>query len=269
MPNSPEERSDLTPVIKYYRKKALNYDADYEDLYWKMYNDLTWHFLQPYLPKRKGSRIIDLGGGTGKWAIKLAKLGYSVDFVEISPEMLEIAQRKFEKEEVSHKITIYTGDIRDLSSFLPNSYDLVLVLGDVISYALDDEISIKEMYRITATGGIGIASVDSKFVYLLNHIKNNQFSAVEELERSNITHFFKSHPLKTYTPVQLRDLFQSCGYKVIKLYGKGIFIGALPRKQREKKLKEHYQDFFELETKYGQNSSFIGQAGHIQITVQK
>ncbi|MHA1776905.1 MAG: hypothetical protein DRO88_01350 [Promethearchaeia archaeon] len=264
-----EKKSDLTHLVNYYRKKAPLYDKDYEDKYWELYNDLTWHFLKPFLPKNKKSRIMDIGCGTGKWTIKLAKMGYFIDCIDISPDMLHIAEEKAAKAEVMDQIEFKQGDIRDLSQWSTDSYDLVMALGDVISYALDDQIAVQEMNRITAPGGFCVASVDSKFVYILNHIKYNQFSVLKELERSSITKFFKEHSLKTYTPEQLTALFQSCGFTNISLFGKGIFMGALPRKQREKKLTTHYQEFFELEIKYGQKYSFIGQAGHIQISAQK
>ncbi|WP_457557301.1 class I SAM-dependent methyltransferase [Candidatus Harpocratesius sp.] len=262
-------RADLRNVINYYRKKALHYDEDYSEWYWKLYNDLTWNFLKPYLPHNNTARVLDVGAGTGKWAIKLAKMGFHVDCIDISPEMLKIAKEKVKIFDLTSNITFQIKDIRDLSYLSDNSYDLVLALGDVISYCIDDSLAVKELYRVTKHDGWCIASLDSKFIYMLNHIKYNQFKVLKSVEQTGISYFFKNHPVKVYTPQELQNLFQNAGFNVNEICGKSIFSGALRRKMREKKISENYELFLQLEMKYGRDPSFIGQAGHLQISAQK
>jgi ubiquinone/menaquinone biosynthesis C-methylase UbiE len=52
-------------------------------------DDITWHFLTKYLPKRKCIKILDAGGGHGYWAQKLVGLGYrNIVLTDLSKECL-------------------------------------------------------------------------------------------------------------------------------------------------------------------------------------
>src|SRR5437660_10617920 len=66
---------------------------------------------------RAGARILDLGCGTGRIAIHLAKEGYDVVGVDISPLFLRLAERWAAKEQVSARATFYRTDARKLRSF--------------------------------------------------------------------------------------------------------------------------------------------------------
>ena len=79
---------DIEKVKKFYNKIAEKYDRQFETPYWKLYHEITWNNIKEFLPKRKNALILDAGGGTGYWAIKLAKLGYKVILTDISEEML-------------------------------------------------------------------------------------------------------------------------------------------------------------------------------------
>lgn len=58
-------------------------------------------FIEQELNIPAGSFILDVGCGTGRHSIELAKRGYSVTGIDISEKMLSIARKKCEKESVS------------------------------------------------------------------------------------------------------------------------------------------------------------------------
>ncbi|RLD14536.1 MAG: hypothetical protein DRI28_03265 [Caldiserica bacterium] len=71
-------------VEEFYDKIAEEYDRIYQTPYWRLYHEITWHNIKQFLPRRENAIILDAGGGTGYWAIKLAKLGYKVILTDIS-----------------------------------------------------------------------------------------------------------------------------------------------------------------------------------------
>jgi ubiquinone/menaquinone biosynthesis C-methylase UbiE len=72
----------------YHDKIAEEYESSYSEPYWRLYFDVTWHNLKKYLPKKKGARILDAGGGTGYWSRKLAKRDFYVVCSDVAQRML-------------------------------------------------------------------------------------------------------------------------------------------------------------------------------------
>lgn len=58
-------------------------------------------FFLSLFPLSVGASILDMGCGTGRHAVELAKRGYRVTGVDISEGMLEVARKKAETEDVS------------------------------------------------------------------------------------------------------------------------------------------------------------------------
>ncbi len=57
-------------------------------------------FIQSLYPVSKGASIIDIGCGTGRHSVELAKRGYRVTGLDLSPEMLKQAKLKADTAEV-------------------------------------------------------------------------------------------------------------------------------------------------------------------------
>src|SRR3989304_4338464 len=79
-------------------------------------------------------RILDLGCGTGNHAIRLAADGYDVGGVDLSRDMLRIAEQKAQERGVS--LRWHQADIRDLS--LGEKFDAVLMMFAVLGYQLEN-----------------------------------------------------------------------------------------------------------------------------------
>ena len=58
-------------VKKVYDKKAETYHKDLEKNFFKVYDIITWKYLEPYLPENGDAVVLDAGGGTGRWHIGL------------------------------------------------------------------------------------------------------------------------------------------------------------------------------------------------------
>ena len=94
---------------------------------WRLYHEITWDNIKKFLSKKKNILILDAGGGTGYWAIKLVKLGYKVILTDISEEMSKVAEKKIKKEKLESKTAVKKFDIRDMSCFPSNYFDMSLL----------------------------------------------------------------------------------------------------------------------------------------------
>ena len=79
--------------------------------------------------------ILDIGGATGAFSIPLAKEGFEVTHVDISPSMLEIAR---EKAKGISNINFVEANACNLDMFLDAQFDLVLNMDGAISFSGDN-----------------------------------------------------------------------------------------------------------------------------------
>lgn len=84
----------------------------------------TMRYIEKYI--KPGSRVLEIGAGTGRYSHALARLGYTVDAVELVPHNIEVFCRHTLPAE---HITITQGNALDLSAFSDNQYDITLLLG--------------------------------------------------------------------------------------------------------------------------------------------
>ena len=96
-------------------------------------------------------RALDLGCGTGRASIYLARLGWSVDGVDFIPKAIEMAQARARRAGVSPRF--HCAAVTRLD-FLSGPYDLALDVGCL--HALDDEnlrAYHAELKRLLRPGG--------------------------------------------------------------------------------------------------------------------
>jgi SAM-dependent methyltransferase len=83
-----------------------------------------------------GERVLDLACGIGRHSLELRRRGFEVVGVDISPDLLEMAEREAEAQ--SLEVTFMQADLRELD--LRDEFDLVLSLNDgAVGYFETDE----------------------------------------------------------------------------------------------------------------------------------
>lgn len=102
------------------------------------------------------SRILDIGGGPGRYALWLAELGHEVTLADLSPPLLEDARERVASSEFRERIReIVEADARDLSRWNDDEFDVALCLGPF--YHLPDEKdrdgAARELWRVVRPGG--------------------------------------------------------------------------------------------------------------------
>jgi SAM-dependent methyltransferase len=111
-----------------------------------------------------GARVLDLGGGPGRWTIWLLRRGHRVVLGDLSSKMLEIARREIAAAGLEAE-NVLELDARDLAAFPDAAFDVVLSLGPF--YHLVDEAdrgrAISEARRALRPGGLLLATVMTRY----------------------------------------------------------------------------------------------------------
>ncbi len=158
---------------------------------------------------RNGSRVLDLATGTGKQAFAYGKNGYEVIGIDLSKDMLKVANKKNKYENVKFKVADATN-----IPFENKYFDV-----SCISFALHDmplsirEKVLQEMVRVTKPKGI-IMIVD--YALPKNRIsKYLIYRFVKSYESRYYLEFIKS---------DIRALLRKSGIKIAK--ERSVLLGA-------------------------------------------
>lgn len=114
----------------------------------------TMKYIHDILGESKNQRLLEVGAGTGRYSIELAKEGYTVDALEYTSHNLEIMNSKIA--DISNiNITTHQGTALDLSRFSSETFDMTMVLGPMYHmYTKEDmEKVLEEAVRVTKKGG--------------------------------------------------------------------------------------------------------------------
>ncbi len=133
------------------------------------------------------SSVLEIGAGTGRYSIALAKKGYNVTAVELADKNLEILN---ENTKGINNLHCYQGDALDLGRFDDNSFDLTLVLGPMYHlYTKEDMLkALNEALRVTKPEGIIMTAFLS--IHAIMHDNYLQGNFVEGF-KENFTEDFK------------------------------------------------------------------------------
>ena len=87
-----------------------------------------------------GARILDAGCGTGALAFELAARGADVVGIDISPQLIDIAQKR-SPARVAGSLTFHAGDMLDERQ---GNFDHIVAMDSMIYYSADDIARILE-----------------------------------------------------------------------------------------------------------------------------
>ena len=105
--------------------------------------------LETLLPRRKGLRILDVGTGTGFFAILLSQTGHQVEGIDLTPAMLSEAQEVAAQRGLS--IVFREMDAQALD-YPDESFDVVLSRN--LTWTLPEpEKAYREWFRVLKPGG--------------------------------------------------------------------------------------------------------------------
>ncbi|GAA4829830.1 class I SAM-dependent methyltransferase [Saccharopolyspora rosea] len=112
-------------------------------------------------------RVLDVGGGSGVWAVPLASAGCSVTVVDPSPNALATLQRRAEDAGVADRVTPLQGDTDALAAFRPEGgADLVLAHG-LLEVVDDVDAAVRAMVAAAAPGGAVSVLVANRYAAVL------------------------------------------------------------------------------------------------------
>lgn len=166
----------------------------------------TMKYIRESLEGLEAPSILEVGAGTGRYSVALAKQGLRVTAVELVERNLDLLRAKLDGTE---PITAMQGNALDLSALPDGAFDLTLVLGPLYHlYTREDKLqALSEAVRVTKPGGRILAA------YCMNEPTVIQFVFAKQnlayaAERDLLTPDWhcKSDPREVFDLVRTEDI---------------------------------------------------------------
>ena len=258
-------------VQRYHDRVARQYDATYQDAYWQWHDALTWDYVKPHLPTDQSTPVLDLGCGTGKWALRLIKSGYKVTCVDISGAMVEQARRSLEQAGQSGRPDYVQADLCDLSVLGQRAYGFAVALGEPIGCARSPAKALKEIRKRLRPGAVLVATLDNRLAALDFYLQTGSPKEMATFLKTGKTHWLtrdkaERFDIHTYTPARAVKLFEQAGYDVVQMVGKTV----LPMRHYRRLLEDPAlrRKWMSIEKSLAKDPDAIGRAAHLQIAAR-
>lgn len=201
-----------------------------------------------------GGPVLELGCGTGRVLLPIARNGICIDGLDLSESMLSVLRRKLDKENdtVKSKVTLHHGDIRSFET--AKQFALVTIPFRAMQhmYSVSDQIAaLKSARNCLSENGLLVFDVfNPRWDLILSGIGEEHFEFEWKAGDSVIKRFFKKESVDTvnlnftgkfifrtyrngdlvseeeeelkmslYTYPHLLALFEIVGLKIIDCYG--------------------------------------------------
>jgi len=145
------------------------YDADVEQEWNRIAGCpeflLTCRMLERYI--KPGERVLDIGGGPGRYSLYLAGKGCDVTLFDLSAENTKFGAAQAAREGLS--IETITGDARDADKLASGQYDHVLLMGPMY-HLLEEADRVKAVnaaIKLLKSGGIIYVSFINSFAGMI------------------------------------------------------------------------------------------------------
>ena len=243
----------------------------------KVHTDLVWMEIKPYL--YSGMKVLDAGGGYGRYSLEIARRGCELTLLDISSAMLREAKNLAQKSGI-HSIRFVEGKVQNLHQFSDQCFDLVLCLDAPVSYAYPDHFqAIQEICRVSRErviisvvnrlGQLPIAiELEMGWTGSLNQtrsfLEKGNWDHPEKLQHIESRFPFLSRyifpPLHAFLPQELIDMIIEQNFQPVRIMATGTLARLLKTKtlQRIVNNQKAYQHFLEMSREYDSQFEVLG-----------
>lgn len=167
--------------------------------------------------------VVDLGGGTGGFAVRLATSGHRVRVVDPSPDALAGLARRARELEV--EVSGLQGDVTDLVDVVgAGSADVVLCHG--VLEVVDPVVALDHVAQVLRPGGVLSLVVGQRHAAVVARAMAGHFTQARALLDDQQP--LDAHTGRRFTRVEVEALLAGAGFTPDKVHGIRVFTDLVP-----------------------------------------
>lgn len=173
--------------------------------------------------------VIDVGGGSGGFAVPVAEAGHRVLVVDPSPDALATLERRADEAGVADHVRAVQGDAAKLADAVgAEAADAVLCHG-VLEVVDEPVVAVREVRAALRPGGLASVLVAQRFAAVLARVVTGHLDDALDAMDSPHGRWRSGDPLpRRYDEPALTALIEGAGLRIRAVHGVRIFTDLVP-----------------------------------------
>ncbi|MBM9505504.1 methyltransferase [Actinacidiphila acididurans] len=196
---------------------------------------VVWEVLRDALERRAKAAdrpvldVLDTGGGTGNFAVPVARLGHRVTVVDPSPDALFALERRAAEAGVTDRVTGVQGDTHGLLDVIaPGGYDMVLCHG-VLEYTDDPAEGVRNAVgALRPVGSLSLLAAGRGGAVLARALAGHFAEARHALTDPDGRWGAADSLPRRFTADELTRLVTEAGLRAASVHGVRVFADLVP-----------------------------------------
>ncbi len=185
---------------------------------------VVWEALRPVLDGTAGD-VLDIGGGTGGFAVRVAELGHRVQVVDPSPDALAALDRRARESGVADRVTGQQGELSSLLDVTgPASVDIVLCHG-VLEVVDDSAAALATIAEVLRPGGVLSLLVAQRHAAVVARAMAGHFQQARAMLDSTSS---TGRSGRRFTHDEITSLLSGADFELSSVHGVRVFADLVP-----------------------------------------
>lgn len=203
---------------------------------------VVWNALREVLDDRDVDRpasVVDIGGGTGGFAVRVAELGHQVLVVDPSPDALATLARRADESGVADRVTGRQGDLDSLAALVAGAgadgldgqsdggADVVLCHG-VLEIVEDPAAALSTLATVLRPGGTLSLLVNQRHAAVVTRAMAGHFGQARSLLDEPLGGGTGGSPYRRFTADEVTAVLDEAGFDTRSMHAVRVFVDLVP-----------------------------------------
>lgn len=241
------------------------------------------HFIEFEINKRyiykyvnKGDRILDIGGGPGRYSLDLAQNGCDVTLLDLSQGNIDFAAVK--AVEAGLDIKTICGDARYADTLVSGTFDAVLLMGPLYHLTKEDDRvkAVEAALKLLKPGGYIFAAFISSYAAVWDYLTHKPEAILDPSEQKHFEILLKdeSYSGMTFTyshlirPRGVNEFMDKFPVQKLHLVGSQSIL-ATREEELMKQPKQVLDSWLDFAAKICEREEFLGMSYHFLYVGKK
>lgn len=194
---------------------------------------VVWEILRDALAELAATidvvQVLDIGGGTGGFAVPLAELGYPVTVVDPSPDALAALERRAAESGTAGLVRGVQGDASDVIGLLGADSVDVVVCHSVLEIVDDPADALASMAAVLRSGGVASVLAANRVAAVVARVAAGRLTQARQLLADPNGSAGAADPLaRRFAPGELERLIAESGMRPRVSHGIRVFADVAP-----------------------------------------